>query len=230
MKKKILIFRNINTISEINRYGLSWLWGGVIESPSEMLLVAAYLRNKGFDVDCRDVDCEQDISLRPYDIAVYWVSAQGVGRFIPLLQKIKKSNPACKIAVVVNDAYEDFEKELCEKYAHVDYIVRRFNRELTIEELLHKDFNATSISSGIIYRNEQGVVRDAGMRELSSLDHLCSYASILRNMPLRRYNNYFIVVIYVGRCFFSVPKFNPRIKKVHLIFRKCIPQILGYLA
>lgn len=201
---KTLLFKHIDIISEINHHGSSWEWG-YREIPSEMPLCATYLRSKGYQVTCLDIGKDSDLPDDPFDLIVYWISIFYLDRYVPGLQKIKQRHPRSQIALVVNDTFADLDGIILERYPFVDFIIRRYNREKVLEELLRNNLCPEKLETGIVYRHEQKIV-STEEHPLGSYAHLRSCRAVLAELAPQRYQH-FIFATQQGcpqRCIFCL--------------------------
>jgi len=161
--------------------------------PCTIFLAAAYCRKQGLDVDVLNVPDDTSYSYAGYDVVVSWVALlEGFYDGIEYLNSARKSG---KIAIMIlNDPFEGLEMEAMEKYPFIDYTVRLYERELVLGELLtslEKGLRKPSFT-GLIWRNDSGIIDNGTRPPHSSLEHLPSTAEFLREIDLSRYEHVFL--------------------------------------
>lgn len=188
----ILLFKHRDIISEINHYGTASKWG-YRELPSEMPLAAAYLTGRGLAVDCLDVPDGSRLPNREYDLIVYWVCTYSLESRLSQLRRLTSGFKSAKIALVVNDTFAGFDRQILARYPHVDFVIRRYHREKTIADLVSNRLRPEGLTDGIVYRIGNRIV-DAGESPLRSYDHLHSGRKILEQLNPHNYDSFFVRV------------------------------------
>lgn len=188
--------------------------------PCTIFLAAAYCRQQGLNVDVLDVPTGNSYSYSGYDVVVAWIPLlEGFYDEIRYLQKAKNED---KVTIMLlNDPFEGLEMEAMEKYPFIDYIVRLYEREVVLGELLkelEKGNQKRELNfSGIIYRDGERIIDNGKRPPLDTLEHLPSTAEFLKRIDLSRYEHVFIEA---GRgcpysctfCFYR--KTKPRKRKI----------------
>lgn len=177
---------------------------------SQIFLAGAYCRKQGLDVDVLFLPSGQSYSFNQYDVVVAWVPLlEGFYEEIKYLEKAKHDG---KITVMIlNDPFEELEKEALSHYKFIDFCVRLYEREIVLAELLEKIKSGNSYdwgkNAGIILRKESGIIDYGKKPALRSLEHLVSADKLLRQIDLRQYKEVFIEVargcpFKCGFCFY----------------------------
>jgi hypothetical protein len=154
--------------------------------PSEIFLTAAYLQDRGHTVDVIDLD-GVDLDFSPYQVAVVWVGIlHTFHQDLAWLRRAKESG--CRTAMVLNDAYDGFERATLEDYPFIDAAVRLWERQLSLDALLTSwGRDERPNYPGLIFRENGGLVDTGTHRRCSDVSHLVSCAPHLRQQPLAGY-------------------------------------------
>ena len=201
---KILLWKYREVISEINHYGMASKWG-YREIPAEMPLTASFLKGKGYDVDCLDVEHENDLPNRQYDLMVFWICVFCIDTYVKKLKLVKKRYPGVKVAVVLNDAFGSFEAEFLSHNKFIDIVIRRYQREITLAHLIENQLEPSRLPSGIVYQEADKVI-DKGMCPLNSYAHLKTCKNELAQLNLNEYDSSIVLVQHgcPGKCTFCL--------------------------
>lgn len=156
--------------------------------PSQIYLAAAYLRERGKDVDALDVQT-QSVSFDNYDVVVVWVCV--LHSFYEDIKWLKTAkDKGKKTIMILNEAHEGLEMEAMERYDFIDASVRLWEREVTLDKLISKWYqNEYPDVPGVIYRKDGQLVDSGRMPFLSDSGHLSSCAKILEEIPLENYES-----------------------------------------
>jgi hypothetical protein len=154
--------------------------------PSNVFLAASYLRQQGNDVDFVDTDTP-NLALDGYDVVVVWVSV--INSFYDDMVFLKRAKEEGKKTIMIlNDAYEGLEMEAMQSFSFIDAAVRLWEREVVLDTLLSKwKQNKNPDCAGVIYRMNGSIVDTGVMPHLPSLDHLPSYANLLKEISKSKY-------------------------------------------
>jgi radical SAM superfamily enzyme YgiQ (UPF0313 family) len=164
--------------------------------PAQMLLTAALLRQNGYSVQINDLQVQQKLNWKDFDICIFWICV--IGTFfeeIPLVTEAKRTG--AKTVVILNDAF-CHEMEIMGRYPEIDFIIRLHEKELTILNLIEQisfpvpDFNFP----GLIFRNNNDIVDTGEQSPRETLNHLGHCVEILKELPLERYD---IGTVLVGK-------------------------------
>jgi radical SAM superfamily enzyme YgiQ (UPF0313 family) len=162
---------------------------GLVEEhflPSEIFLTAAYLQERGYDVEAVDLG-DNSMDFSPYQVAVAWVSVlHTFHEDISWLRQSKESG--CSTVMILNEPYGEFEADTLRRYPFIDAAVRLWEREISLEELLkswekgkHPDF------PGLIFRDNGRLVNTGLHTPRGDLSHLKNCKQLLRRQPLNKY-------------------------------------------
>jgi|GEM_PF-2158882 len=154
--------------------------------PSQIYLAAAYLSERGKDVDALDVQ-RQSVSLDNYDVVVVWVCI--LHSFYEDIKWLKRAKEEGKRTIMVlNEAHEGLEMEAMQRYEFIDASVRLWEREVVLDKLLSKwQENGAPDFPGVIYRGDGQLVDTGRMPFLPNLEHLGCCSKILEQVPLKKY-------------------------------------------
>lgn len=189
---KTLLFKTRYFLAEENRFGRrSWA-----ELPSSILLTAAYLERSGYDVDVRDDEFMADEVFDGYDVAVGWISlADGLYEGLDYLRVAK--GQGLRTILVLFDDWEGLSRQVMEDFEFIDYAVRRWDIETTLERLLSHVRDRTSFNfHGVVHRVGAATVLDGGeaIHHPESLEHLLSARSWLERLGPNSYEEFSIRV------------------------------------
>ena len=123
---KTLLIKNQKYMSDINHFGSR---KNEINLSAEMPLCCAYLRAKGHNVDLLNYNESSEVDYSLYDLVVVWVSSQGFEECIEDVKEAKIKHHK-KVAMILNDTYGDMTKVRMDKYPFIDFVIKRYHREL----------------------------------------------------------------------------------------------------
>lgn len=193
---KVLLHKLAHYICEINRFG--GRTPGYHELPSEIFLCAEYLARSGIDVEVKNqFPSDAPVDFGDFDLVVCWVPLlDGLYDGLANLREAKQAGAVTTL--VLNDSYPGTEAQIMNENPFVDYVLRRWNRELGLLELTKHLRSGNSgglpVTDGVMFRDGAGDVVTVPERPLSSsLDHLGSVTNFLGREDLGRYNEYFIL-------------------------------------
>jgi radical SAM superfamily enzyme YgiQ (UPF0313 family) len=160
--------------------------------PSQMVLAAAYLRQKGWEADLVDAQVdERHVSFEEYDCVVVWLSTFfSLFNDIAVLRRAKEAG--ARTVLVLNDPPDALEREVLEMFPFIDAAVRLYEREVVLERLLAAWKNGERPPAGVVYRSGEGVVDTGVFRPLDSCEHLGSAAEVLSSMKLDAYGGAYL--------------------------------------
>lgn len=163
--------------------------------PSNIFLAAAYLRARGKDADALDAETPM-VPLNGYDVVAVWVCI--LHSFYEDIQLLKRAKDEGKRTIMIlNDAYEGLEMEAMQRFNFIDASIRLWEREVVLDKLLCKwEENGDIDFPGVIYRKDGRLIDTGHMPYLPNLEHLPSYADLLKETSLR---NYGAAAIITGR-------------------------------
>jgi radical SAM superfamily enzyme YgiQ (UPF0313 family) len=154
--------------------------------PSEIFLTAAYLQDKGHEVDVVDLH-GPELDFSPYQVAVVWVCVQrSFHDDIDWLRRAKEAG--CRTVMVLNEAYLGFEVGTLQRHPFIDAAVRLWERQLSLGALLDSwRADARPEYPGLILRDGDTLLDSGEHPRCADLSHLISCASWLRQWPLGSY-------------------------------------------
>ena len=118
---RTLLFKIRHYITEENRFGYRQ-WA---EMPSNIVTTAAYLEERGVDVDVQDRAVYEDRFFGDYQVAAAWVSiADGLYEALDYLRIAKKQG--CRTVLVLFDDWAGMQAQVLRDYDFVDFGVRRW--------------------------------------------------------------------------------------------------------
>ena len=223
-KFSVLFLKNRKFLSDINHFGER---EGYTHLSAEMPLVCAYLRDKQYNIDVTDYLSIADITPidKEYGLIVCWISTQGYEECINELNSIiNQCHNKPDVAIVLNDTYGKLDSIIMKKFPYIDYVIKRYHRELVIENLINSlENNSQNFNeiSGLVYRDSSGKINDAGDHKLlKDISHLVSSQSVLSELELEKYDDYYLIAGYGCNypCNFClVGKTRPTYRKVECL-------------
>lgn len=188
---KTLLFKMRGYITEENRFGHR-TWD---ELPSSIVITAGYLSRQGHDIEVLDSAAYDDAAFAPYDAVAGWVSiADGLYEGLDYLRVAKKLGKTT--ILVLFDDWDDLSRQILEDYPFVDYAIRRWDTETSLENLLSHLRDGTDINPrGLVVRKD-GIPIDGGdgLFHDGPLDHLKSARAWIERLDPSSYDEYSIRV------------------------------------
>jgi radical SAM superfamily enzyme YgiQ (UPF0313 family) len=188
---RTLLFKIRQYITEENRFGYrEWA-----EMPSNILTTAAYIEKRGFTVDVKDRATYENDFFRNYDVAAAWISiADGLYEGLDYLRMAKLNG--CRTVLVLFDDWAGMQEQVLRDYEFVDYGIRRWDIEVSLDRLLSSVLTGQSCEGpGLVYRRE-GQVIDGGelIQYQDNLEHLGSARRWLEALNPKIYQEFAIRV------------------------------------
>ena len=159
--------------------------------PSQIILAANYLKEKGKEITFIDEQTQTIPNLEKFDVVITWVSVlSGFYNDIKILKEAKKIGK--KTIIVLNDP-QGVELEVMKEYKFIDACIRLYEREIALDKLLTSWEKETKIDfPGVIYRKGEEVLDKGTMPFAKDLTHLKSSVNIMEELPLSKYREAFI--------------------------------------
>jgi hypothetical protein len=184
---RVLLFKIKHYITEENRFGYRQ-WS---EMPSNILTTAAYLEERGFEVDVRDQETYEDGVFGNYQVAAAWISiADGLYEGLDYL-RVAKAN-GCRTVLVLFDDWAGIQEQVLRDYDCVDFGIRRWDIEVSLHRLLSSLRAGEECGGpGLVYRRNQEVVDGGELIQYSqNLEHLRSARKWLEHLHPKTYQEY----------------------------------------
>jgi radical SAM superfamily enzyme YgiQ (UPF0313 family) len=184
---RVLLFKIRRYITEENRFGYRQ-WA---EMPSNILTTAAYLEERGFEVDVRDQETYEDGVFGNYQVAAAWISiADGLYEGLDYLRVAKAHG--CRTVLVLFDDWAGMQEQVLRDYDFVDFGIRRWDVEVSLHRLLSSLKAGESCGGpGLVYRRDQDVIDGGELIEYSDhLEHLHSARKWLDHLNPKSYEEY----------------------------------------
>lgn len=191
---QVLFFRLKNFVAEDNRFGYRASWS---EMPAAMLLIASYLRRKGFNVIISDHEVGNGLSVDDVDVVVGVIPlCDGLPHGLVHLKEAKEKGKVTVLALY--DDWDTVQRDILNDFPFVDYAIRRADRELALEALL-KTLNSGGTfkesTPGLIFRQNGEVVDGGTLYAMNNLNHLKSCTREMKELDPSKYNVFFIRAI-----------------------------------